>query len=52
MLRSIVGLVVGRGRSMVGRDGAVICRGMVNNSMVNRDMDSMVNNRGMDCMVN
>ena len=47
MLRSIVGLVVGRGRSMVSRGRSVVDRGMVN-----RGMDSMVNNWRMECMVN
>ena len=47
MLRSVVGLMVGRGWSMV-------CWGMVDNSMVDWGMygmmDSMVD-RGMDCMM-
>ena len=57
LLITIVGLVVGRGgvvinRGMVDNWSRGVGRGMVNNSMVNWGMDSMVNNRGsMDCMM-
>ena len=55
VLITIVGLVVGRGRGMVGWGvvNSMVNWGMVNNSMVNRGMDGMVNNRGsMNCMMN
>ena len=55
LLITVVGLVVGRGRGMVGWGmvNSMVNWGMVNNSMVNRGMDSMVNNRGsVNCMVN
>jgi len=57
LLITIVGLVVGRGgvvinRGMVDNWSRGVGRGMVNNSMVNWGMDSMVNSRGsMDCMM-
>jgi len=63
LLITIVGLVVDRGRGMIGW-GMVDCmvNGMVGNwGMVNNwgvvgnnrgSMNSVVNNRGMDCVVN
>jgi len=57
LLITIVGLVVGRGgvvisRGMVDNLGRGIGWGMVDNSMMNWGMDSMVNNRGsMNCMM-
>ena len=57
LLITIVGLVVGRGRVVISRGmvdnwGRGIGWGMVDNSMMNWGMDSMVNNRGsMNCMM-
>ena len=57
LLITMVGLVVGRGRVVISRGmvdnlGRGIGWGMVDNSMMNWGMDSMVNNRGsMNCMM-